>query len=648
MIVYSVNRYALRRESLLALVLITCFGCCLVLRPGDFDVSGIVDPLLQVGITGIGALLALPLFLPDAQHTERHPTHLLKILALPKTSQQWVPLLLFFSILCHAIGQSILLYRISRHLAIPFPYWSDVACLSAVLPLLLAILLLPSQPLPTEKRLHIVLDGLMIMVGAITFSWYFILGPSISQGAASITAQIVSLAYPLHVLFLVFCLLLLVLRTNDQVARPVVLLLSLGLVTLTVSYSIFGYERLHHLFHPAELLEVGWVLGYLLFGLAARAMQVSMRSTDLDIAAPSVLSFSPQSVEHGLASSWLWRPLLPYLLVTPLVLLLLGFSSFEGNHTLEPGVYLGALALGGLLVVRQIFTIRAMIAQNIALCLMQQDLQQSNKALRLVNGQLEERTRQLEQANEQLSHLHRLRNQFIANVNHELRTPLTQIDGYLDLLSEYQGSLDETMQATFIKRAKEGSQELLVLVDNILDTLRITNEIEPAPLESVTLWEVVHEVCGHFPPQGEQGSRLHVELPASLVVKADQRYLQQILRNLLSNALKYSPSETSVTIGAQIVDHAGVSQVCVRVQDAGPGIPPQQQALLFQKFVRLKRDLLGPVRGTGLGLYICKQLVEVMHGEIWVESSGKQGEGSCFCFTLETPVLRADTSLHDA
>ena len=78
----------------------------------------------------------------------------------------------------------------------------------------------------------------------------------------------------------------------------------------------------------------------------------------------------------------------------------------------------------------------------------------------------------------------------------------------------------------------------------------------------------------------------------------------------------------------------GGTYVCLRVQDAGPGIPPEEKSLLFEKFARLERDLYGKTRGTGLGLYISKQLVEGMGGTIWVESSGIEGEGSTFCFTL--------------
>jgi signal transduction histidine kinase len=121
-----------------------------------------------------------------------------------------------------------------------------------------------------------------------------------------------------------------------------------------------------------------------------------------------------------------------------------------------------------------------------------------------------------------------------------------------------------------------------------------------------------------------------------LFVYADKQYLCQVLRNLISNVFKYAPEQTPLLISATpIAQEAGTTpQVCISVQDAGPGIPPAEQQFLFQKFIRLKRDLSSTVRGTGLGLYICKELLAKMDGRIWVESSGKEGEGSRFSFTL--------------
>jgi len=123
------------------------------------------------------------------------------------------------------------------------------------------------------------------------------------------------------------------------------------------------------------------------------------------------------------------------------------------------------------------------------------------------------------------------------------------------------------------------------------------------------------------------------------MVWANRKYLCQILRNLLSNVFKYAPKQTPVTISVIVQEDStqattSTPSVTISIQDAGPGIPLAEQQQLFEKFSRLKRDLASPVRGTGLGLYICKQLVEQMGGRIWVESSGHQGEGSRFCFTL--------------
>jgi signal transduction histidine kinase len=111
------------------------------------------------------------------------------------------------------------------------------------------------------------------------------------------------------------------------------------------------------------------------------------------------------------------------------------------------------------------------------------------------------------------------------------------------------------------------------------------------------------------------------------------------MRNLLTNASKYTPAWTPIVVSADPADEADqpgeqAGMVCVHVRDYGPGIPPEQQASLFQRFVRLPNATKGKQPGSGLGLAICKQLIEAMGGTIRVESSGKDGEGCCFTFTL--------------
>lgn len=247
-------------------------------------------------------------------------------------------------------------------------------------------------------------------------------------------------------------------------------------------------------------------------------------------------------------------------------------------------------------------------------------------------------------AYEQQRQLNELKDQFIVNVNHELRTPLTGLYGYADLLSNYGHQMDADTQARFLGKLMDNCQELLSLVNTVLDATEVGTEARPPQLEHLLVAQVVHEAFEHLDPYNIQEYRICRDIPDQLIVWGNRQYVLQVLRNLLSNAFKYSPKETTVVISATLEEHSAYGtgafpQVCISVKDAGPGIPPDALPLLFGKFVRLKRDLSGPVRGTGLGLYISKQLVEAMNGHIWVESSGQPGEGSRFCFTLPAVVV---------
>ncbi len=242
-------------------------------------------------------------------------------------------------------------------------------------------------------------------------------------------------------------------------------------------------------------------------------------------------------------------------------------------------------------------------------------------------------------AYEQELQLNSMKDQFIINVSHELRTPLAELYGYLALLIEYKENLNDELRTTFLHKANNGCQELMLLVNSMLESIEAGNGIQPPNLEELDVAEIVHEVLPLFDPYKEQEFYISLEIPEGISVLADHQYLQQILRNLLSNAFKYAPKHTIVTISTQVSvtssqDSAIAPQLCISVKDEGPGIPPEEAPLLFGKFVRLQRDLSGAVRGTGLGLYISKQLVEAMQGHLWVESAGRIGEGSRFCLTL--------------
>ena len=246
---------------------------------------------------------------------------------------------------------------------------------------------------------------------------------------------------------------------------------------------------------------------------------------------------------------------------------------------------------------------------------------------------------QQRRAYEQQQYLSEMKDQILLNVSHELRTPLTEVYGYLELMSSYDSQLDEETHKTFLRHAIEGCEELQLLVSTMLDTMRADTQPKIGSFQDTSAAQAVKDVLDLFSPRTLNHYKLEVSVPETLMVRADQQYLRQILRNLLSNAFKYTPPQTLITVDATLTestcpDKPPAPAVCLCVKDSGPGIAPADIPQLFEKFARLKRDLSSATRGTGLGLYISKQLVEVMGGRIWVESSGIAGQGCRFCFTL--------------
>lgn len=258
-------------------------------------------------------------------------------------------------------------------------------------------------------------------------------------------------------------------------------------------------------------------------------------------------------------------------------------------------------------------------------------------------------SQQTAQDYEQQRRLNNLKDHFLLNVSHELRTPLTEVRGYLELLQEHRAQLDEETQVTFVNHAIRGCEELQMLISNMLDAMQIDLEQDILNREELLLLDIAKEVVDGFAPQKIAEHTLHLDISETLKIWAEPQHTRQIMRNLLSNAFKYAPPSTSVFIQASSAENVAnvqdEQQICISIQDQGPGIPPSDIPLLFHRFARLKRDLSGPIRGSGLGLYICKQLVQGMGGKIWVESSGIGGEGSRFCFTLPAapPIAASET-----
>lgn len=235
---------------------------------------------------------------------------------------------------------------------------------------------------------------------------------------------------------------------------------------------------------------------------------------------------------------------------------------------------------------------------------------------------------------ESLAHLNRLREQVLYNVAHELRGPLTVLDNALQMLASDYAELTAVEFASLLQSAQRSVGQLRTLLDDMLSAGIIeSGRFTVAPLR-MALSAIIQDALEIVGPAVEaRGQRIDVRLPSTpLWVQADRRYARQVLTNLLANAAKYSPARSVIRLTAE---PAGAA-VRVAVADDGPGIPPEHQTALFERFYRLPADDQAP--GSGLGLAIAKGIVEAHSGTIGIDS--EVGRGTRVWFTLPAAAAR--------
>lgn len=216
----------------------------------------------------------------------------------------------------------------------------------------------------------------------------------------------------------------------------------------------------------------------------------------------------------------------------------------------------------------------------------------------------------------------------ISLVSHELRSPLMTINGYLEILQKHHGKLPEDKAQDFIARSLAATDELAYLSDMLMQALHCEVGTIPAARRAVALAPLVAEAIEQCAAKATQ-HHIHYEVAPDMFVWADPVAIQQVLRNLVSNAIKYAPQGGAITITAS----AEASDVTLAVRDEGIGMTPEQIAQLFHRFARVHDAARWPeIRGTGLGLYVCRQILAAHDGAIWVESA--PGQGSTFFVRL--------------
>lgn len=227
-----------------------------------------------------------------------------------------------------------------------------------------------------------------------------------------------------------------------------------------------------------------------------------------------------------------------------------------------------------------------------------------------------------------LKEIDRMKNDFINTISHDLRSPLTSVLGYMELI-ERTGSLNVS-QSEFLGRLRASVQHMTSLVNELLDLGRLESGFDTRR-EMVDLTNVLDYSLNVFDNQiREKNIRLAREFPDNLKpLRANPIRIRQMIDNLIGNAVKYTPPGGSVNVSMSMQE----SQIVLRITDSGPGIPPDEQSRVFEKFFRASNRPHN-VEGSGLGLAIVKSIVESHQGRVWVES--KVGVGSTFIVLLPT------------
>jgi len=227
-----------------------------------------------------------------------------------------------------------------------------------------------------------------------------------------------------------------------------------------------------------------------------------------------------------------------------------------------------------------------------------------------------------------------IKSDFVAAVSHELRTPLTSIYGFAETLLRQDIPFGEEERRTFLGYIASESERLTEIVDQLLNVARLDAGDLQVELGRIDVGSVVSEVVETAEESpAMNGHRFEVDLPAEpLAAEADPDKVRQVFNILVENALRYSPDGGTVTVGARL----NADRVEVRIADEGIGIPASERERIFRKFYRAESAARDGAAGTGLGLFIAKELVTAMGGRIWVDST--EGEGSSFSFEL--PVAR--------
>jgi signal transduction histidine kinase len=486
------------------------------------------------------------------------------------------------------------------HAQAPYPSFADVAYVAAY-PFLIAGAFSIGRGWG-RPRLSDLLDTWIVGLAALIILFGTLVEPVLAKTALSPAGTLLTLGTTAADLVLFAIVAQLSFRTRVVNASLRFLLVAFAFVV--VADIVYAYLNLRGAYTSGMIVDAGWIASYVFWGCAALH--------------PSMAKIEPIPREETAGfSGWRSAILICALLASPIAAITKLYH--DTTSVLEVGV--------GALIMTSFVALRVAVLQR-ERNRMQGSLLSSEQKYRELFAEADAARVKLAEQNDQLRQLDRLKDDLIALVSHELRTPLTSISGYLELLMEGEESFSEDQRA-FLDVIDRNAERLLRLVTDLLFVAQAQAGRLTLDQAELDLCELVEEaVTAALPVAEERKIMVSYRPSVGAFVRGDRVRLAQVIDNLLSNALKFTPPGGVVRVSVRVADE----EVALEVADNGIGIPEDQQTELFDRFYRARSAVKKAIQGTGLGLSIVKAIAEAHGGSVSVASL--EGEGSVFRVVL--------------
>jgi signal transduction histidine kinase len=468
----------------------------------------------------------------------------------------------------------------------PYPSLADVGYFGFIPLAVVAIFLFRPAAISSLAAARDILDGVIASMALVYIVWPLVLAPLYADASLSSVEKILSLAYPIGELTVLTAALLLAQRIGQGVRRPY-FLLCLGVLALTVAHLFYALLIIDGRYYTGHVLDIGWFSGFLLIALAAHHVRPALIPT---------VSANPR---------FAFLALLPYIPVFLMLVATVVFDIDTGGQ--DPVLEWSAAMVLLAVLARQALAVfeNRILSQRLGISLA--DVQNAD-------GQ---------------------RKQLLNNIAHDLNGPLTPIRIQTHLLRNHDPALPEDV-IRGVDVMQRSVEQLERLVADLADLAKLDIGKLRLDRNPIDLAELVRGLGQSFTAvAATRDVRLHIEAPGPLPILGDTTRLNQVLTNLLGNALKFTPPQGSILLAAY-----GTGTHCnVAVRDTGRGLTPAQMARMFQPFVQVHDTTALKAGGSGLGLFISRGIVEAHGGHLWVESPGP-GAGTTFSVAVPRDTAR--------